>query len=295
MVASQGQCFFRRVLTHSLLPQASSGYDHRMSLSNTQHHSDPGGSTAILTDQTSSPPDVRGRYGVDMHVNAGNLVHSSDGSPELSTPWTTPSRRGAVSIERFPSLAEGADPSRRTSSRAEYENNGSSQSDAQRHEQSHDGAIGIGSTLNPPSLSYSVRSSMTTVPRTQHDLNGSSDSGLANGNSLNGTEIKQELYQVNNPAAAFASLQDGKNGSKPPYPYSTIIRLALLAAPNKRMTLADLYEAMENKFEWFKTAGSGWKVSCMFSLGLLTCGDSRYDGFERGQEAHRFILCRGLS
>ena len=57
-------------------------------------------------------------------------------------------------------------------------------------------------------------------------------------------------------------LSDGIPGEKPPYPYPTIVRCAILGSPRQRLTLSEIYLAMENRYPWFKTAGQGWKVNC---------------------------------
>lgn len=62
------------------------------------------------------------------------------------------------------------------------------------------------------------------------------------------------------PPANLNALSDGPPGTKPPYPYSTIIRYAIQGSPRQRLTLSELYECMENRFPWYKTAGNGWKV-----------------------------------
>ncbi|KAJ3840750.1 hypothetical protein EV361DRAFT_1020085 [Lentinula raphanica] len=57
------------------------------------------------------------------------------------------------------------------------------------------------------------------------------------------------------------SLRDGPPGSKPFYPYSTLIRYAIKGSPNQKLLLEDIYYAIESRFPYFRTAPNGWKVS----------------------------------
>jgi len=55
---------------------------------------------------------------------------------------------------------------------------------------------------------------------------------------------------------------------KPPYSYAAIIEMALCSAPHFTMNLKDIYLWIENNFEYFKTAKSGWKNSIRHNLSL---------------------------
>jgi hypothetical protein len=57
------------------------------------------------------------------------------------------------------------------------------------------------------------------------------------------------------------SLRDGPPGTKPFYPYSTLIRYAIKGSPTGKLLLEDIYYAIESRFPYFRTAPSGWKVS----------------------------------
>ncbi|KAJ7861574.1 hypothetical protein B0H14DRAFT_3084713 [Mycena olivaceomarginata] len=64
------------------------------------------------------------------------------------------------------------------------------------------------------------------------------------------------------------SLTDGPPGSKPFYPYSTLIRHAIKGSPNQKLLLADIYYAIESRFPYFRTAPNGWKNSVRHNLTL---------------------------
>ncbi|EIW82258.1 hypothetical protein CONPUDRAFT_122988 [Coniophora puteana RWD-64-598 SS2] len=67
------------------------------------------------------------------------------------------------------------------------------------------------------------------------------------------------------------SLRDGPPGSKPFYPYSTLIRYAIKGSPNQKLLLEDIYYAIESRFPYFRTAPSGWKNSVRHNLSLNPC------------------------
>ncbi|KAG6833808.1 hypothetical protein H0H87_011742 [Tephrocybe sp. NHM501043] len=62
------------------------------------------------------------------------------------------------------------------------------------------------------------------------------------------------------------SLRDGPPGSKPFYPYSTLIRYAIKGSPNQKLLLEDIYYAIESRFPYFRNAPNGWKVSIQYFL-----------------------------
>ncbi|KAG8753901.1 hypothetical protein FRC11_007046 [Ceratobasidium sp. 423] len=92
-------------------------------------------------------------------------------------------------------------------------------------------------------------------------LYSASTYGNVNGQGLDPSELPNDL----------SALADAHPGQKPPYPYSTIIRYAIQGSPRQRLTLSELYETMEARFPWFKTAGSGWKNSVRHNLSLNRC------------------------
>ncbi|KZS97769.1 hypothetical protein SISNIDRAFT_449331 [Sistotremastrum niveocremeum HHB9708] len=67
------------------------------------------------------------------------------------------------------------------------------------------------------------------------------------------------------------SLRDGPPGTKPFYPYSTLIRYAIKGSPNQRLLLEDIYYAIESRFPYFRTAPAGWKNSVRHNLSLNPC------------------------
>ncbi|KAJ7179390.1 hypothetical protein C8R46DRAFT_1073620 [Mycena filopes] len=62
------------------------------------------------------------------------------------------------------------------------------------------------------------------------------------------------------------SLRDGPPGSKPFYPYSTLIRYAIKGSPNQKLLLEDIYYAIESR-----DSPNGWKNSVRHNLSLNPC------------------------
>lgn len=89
--------------------------------------------------------------------------------------------------------------------------------------------------------------------------------------------LQAHFYQqeVNDAAGGLPinldSLRDGPPGSKPFYPYSTLIRYAIKGSPNQKLLLEDIYYAIESRFPYFKGAPSGWKNSVRHNLSLNPC------------------------
>ncbi|KAI0058603.1 winged helix DNA-binding domain-containing protein, partial [Artomyces pyxidatus] len=71
------------------------------------------------------------------------------------------------------------------------------------------------------------------------------------------------------------ALADPPPGEKPDYPLPTLIKLAIHGSKNKRLTLQEIYTALEDRFTWFRerTSGPGaaWKNSIRHNLSLRKC------------------------
>ena len=47
---------------------------------------------------------------------------------------------------------------------------------------------------------------------------------------------------------------------RPQHTLPVILRCAILGSPKKRLTIREIYAAMEKKYPYYKTAGPAWKV-----------------------------------
>ena len=58
------------------------------------------------------------------------------------------------------------------------------------------------------------------------------------------------------------------SGQKPNYSYATLIGMSILRAPNRRLTLAQIYKWISDTFSFYRTAGDGWQNSIRHNLSL---------------------------
>ena len=58
------------------------------------------------------------------------------------------------------------------------------------------------------------------------------------------------------------------DGSKPPYSYASLIAMAILRAPNRKLTLAQIYKWITDTFAHYRAAETGWQNSIRHNLSL---------------------------
>ncbi|CBF77863.1 hypothetical protein AN8858.2 [Aspergillus nidulans FGSC A4] len=58
------------------------------------------------------------------------------------------------------------------------------------------------------------------------------------------------------------------DGTKPPYSYATLIGMSILRAPNRRLTLAQIYRWISDTFSYYKNSDPGWQNSIRHNLSL---------------------------
>lgn len=51
---------------------------------------------------------------------------------------------------------------------------------------------------------------------------------------------------------------------RPQHTLPVILRCAILGSPRKRLTIREIYAAMETKYPFYKSAGQTWKVRSLF-------------------------------
>ena len=58
------------------------------------------------------------------------------------------------------------------------------------------------------------------------------------------------------------------DGSKPPYSYASLIAMAILRAPHRKLTLAQIYKWITDTFAHYRAAETGWQNSIRHNLSL---------------------------
>ena len=113
-----------------------------------------------------------------------------------------------------------------------------------------------------------------------------------------GSEADMNQDQQDLPAPdSFPPLHD--DGSKPSHSYAQLIGMAILRAPNRRLTLAQIYKWISDAFTFYNAADAGWQNSIRHNLSLNKAfikqerpkddpGKGNYWAIQPGME-HQFI------
>ncbi|TCD65245.1 forkhead box protein [Steccherinum ochraceum] len=96
--------------------------------------------------------------------------------------------------------------------------------------------------------------------------------GLIHRDADGAPHLREMLGLGPNDAVDLKSLSDPPPGVKPSYPYPVLIQLAINGSTRKRLTLSEIYTAIEDRFEWFRTTeDKAWQGSIRHTLSLKSC------------------------
>uniref|UniRef100_K1QD97 Forkhead box protein F1 n=1 Tax=Magallana gigas TaxID=29159 RepID=K1QD97_MAGGI len=77
---------------------------------------------------------------------------------------------------------------------------------------------------------------------------------------------------------------------KPPYSYIALIVMAIQATPNKRCTLSEIYNFLQQRFPFFRGTYQGWKNSVRHNLSLNECFIKLPKGLGRPGKGHYWTI-----
>ncbi|EDO46466.1 predicted protein [Nematostella vectensis] len=77
-----------------------------------------------------------------------------------------------------------------------------------------------------------------------------------------------KMFQNTIPKSQYRT---GKSQRKPSTSYVALISTAILESAEKRLTLSEIYDAIELKFPWFTATRMGWKNTVRHNLSLHEC------------------------
>lgn len=77
-----------------------------------------------------------------------------------------------------------------------------------------------------------------------------------------GEYLRQKLGLKPGDPVNLWSLSDPEPGQRPTHSYPLLVRLAIYGSPNQRMTLKQIYAAIEERFEWYRKQpkNAAWRV-----------------------------------
>ena len=84
--------------------------------------------------------------------------------------------------------------------------------------------------------------------------------------------VKRQKTEANAEAVLLPAPDDmpplEDDGSKPLYSYAQLIGMAILRAPNRRLTLAQIYKWISDTFSYYQSSDAGWQNSIRHNLSL---------------------------
>jgi len=97
-------------------------------------------------------------------------------------------------------------------------------------------------------------------------------SSLRSGKERGGGERDKKKDRGRERGDFLPSLPDpsaSNSKGKPPHSYATLIAMAIAAAPERKLSLNDIYTWISDMFPYYSRSGRGWKVSFLSRNSLV--------------------------
>lgn len=135
------------------------------------------------------------------------------------------------------------------------------------------------STVAPPSPSPAPEASVDPEPRSApasvEQTSSYTDNHRTDEPRATTPEIRRILHMEADEEVGLQALVDPPPGERPIYSYPTLIMLAIHDSKKKQLTLQQIYEVLETRFQWYKDhpEDKSWQVCSTALLDLQLCAD----------------------
>lgn len=141
---------------------------------------------------------------------------------------------------------------------------------------------------SPPPSPRSIRKAQLKAKRAAVSTTGAGSRAQAKSTSANDRQDSVEAEEMSEEHIrallnvgptediGLERLVDPSPGERPDYALPTLVKLAIFSSPKKRLTLQEIYQALQDRFEWYKE-NDAWKVGTSFRPYAPTHSDSTTD------------------